>query len=81
MKIIPVDKLENYYQKDYRIGENRLVTVNINKPNVLFPNLEIKINWSCIGSVSIEKAEQFLKELRKAIGIAKKERKQYDKNK
>ena len=70
-----IDKLENYYQKDYRIGEKGLINVNINKPNVSFPNFEIKINWSAIGSVSIEKAEEFSKELRRAISIAKRERK------
>ena len=55
------------------------MNVNINKPNDCFPKFKAKINWACVGSVSIEKAEEFSKELRKAISIAKRERKLYEK--
>ena len=74
-----INKYENNYQKDYRIGERQLVNVNINKPSACFPEFAVKINWSCIGSVNIEEAECFSKELRKAISIAKRERKNNDK--
>lgn len=69
--------------KNIRIHESRsgksihvgdYVTVRVHKTDrIFYQKDEVNINWSCIGAVSIEKAEKFCKELRQAITLAKKE--------
>jgi len=78
-KIIPVIKREDEYETYYSIGEGQNVAVYVQKKHKgLYREFKTLINWSCFGSVSIERAEQMVKELKKGIGIAKKERKKYN---
>ncbi len=58
--------------KTVHVGDHVSIYVE-NESKVMLQKHEVKINWSCVGSVSIEKAEKFNKELRQAITLAKKE--------
>ena len=55
---------------------NKGVEISIDKENKLMNQKHtVRINWSCFGSVTIKRTEEFIKTLQEAVKLAKKEKK------
>lgn len=51
------------------LGNTGRVRIDILNP--MYDDLNIGVNWSSIGTVSLEEAQEFINELQKAVDVAK----------